>query len=140
MRIDPAAVFAHTVASVPLRMLLVWLAVTFGAVMPVYLQSGFQVFAELGWLALALPFWLIAVAFGSGWWALVATPLVMVLALRIHRFLREDHNLLDLGWIALLAFAITLRMSGDHWPVTLLMLCGLGGLWFYLQQRVRSSN
>ena len=64
MRIDPAAVFAHTLASLPLRVVLVWVAVAFGAVMPGYLQSGCQVLAELGWLALALPFWLLAISRG----------------------------------------------------------------------------
>ena len=112
MRIDHAAVSAHTLASLPLRVVLVWVAVAFGAVMPVYLQSGFQVLAELGWLALALPFWLLTVAVGSGWCALMAILLLVLLALRMHSFLHEDHNLLDLGSISLLAFAITLRMSG----------------------------
>jgi hypothetical protein len=117
MRIDPSSIFLHTIASVPLRVLLGWLAGTLGAFTPVFLQAGIEAWGIIHWQFLFFPFYLFLIAFFSGWWGLVAVPLLIAFGWKLLSFMREDSDLLDLAWLFLLSFLITIRCSGDHWPL-----------------------
>lgn len=137
MRIDPPAVFLHTMASVPLRMGLVWLAALAGSFSPLLLAEGMDAFEVLRWHAILLPFYLVIIARASGWWAFVAVPLVFVLAWRVLVYLRDDGFSLDLLWIFLLAFLISIRASAGAWPVA--VVCAAVGIGLALRIKCRST-
>jgi hypothetical protein len=79
------------------------------------------------------------IARSSGWWALIAVPLFLLLIWRIRDYLHSDHSLWDLYWITLLTSAVMLRTSQDRWLYASSVLGALALLGWYLQ-KVRAGG
>lgn len=137
MRIDPSAVYLHTLASTPLRIGLAWMIGTLGAYAPIIIRHGFETFEVIQWQFLFFPFYLFICAMMSGWWGLVAVPLLLVLAWRLLVFVRDDGSKFELLWIFLLSFLISIRTSEEAWPFAALL--ALGGIVFVIEQQRRST-
>lgn len=124
---DQPTVWAHTLASVPRRFLAAWLVGALGTAAPAALRDLGD-FIEMGWVFIpAWPLLVFLFAMGSGWWGLIAVPLLFVLAWHMLRFVQDDHP--D-GVMAAKIFAIAylagIRASGDLWPVAVLPLAMVG--------------
>ena len=133
MRIDPTEVFTHTIASIPLRVCLAWMAGTLGAFTPIFIGHGFGTFGIIGWQLLFFPFYLFLVSLLSGWWAYIAFPLLIVLIWRLFVFLREESTS-ELFWMFIMPFLIGIRVSGQAWPLAAL-LAGVAIFFFMRRQR-----
>jgi hypothetical protein len=115
MRIDPIEVFSSALAITPLRILIAWLAGSVGAFLPAILGSGLDATAFLGWQIGFFPFYLLVVVLNSGWWAVVAMPMIIVLAFKMLMFLRNDNEGSDLIIIFSLSYFISIRMIDANW-------------------------
>ena len=134
MRVDPSAVFLHTLASTPLRIGLAWIIGTLGSIAPIFIRHGFESFGLIQWQFLFLPFYLFLIAMMSG---CVAVPLVIVFAWRLLVFLRDEGSRMELFWIFILPFLIGIRTSEDAWPFAALL--ALGPIVFVIEQQRRSA-
>ena len=119
---DQPTVWANTLASVPRRFLAAWLVGALGTAAPATLRDLGDVF-EMWWgFILAWPLFLFLFAMGSGWWGLIAVPLLLVLAWHMFRFVQDDQP--D-GVMAAKIFAIAylagIRASGDHLLLAVLL-------------------
>lgn len=121
MRLDPLDIVAHTALSLPIRVLIVWVVGTLGAFCPLLFGYGFDAFAGLGWQMMFFPLYLFILAVASGWWAFVAVPLLLPLAWKGIRFIREDNTPHELHWIFILAYGIGIRASHERWMVAALV-------------------
>ena len=134
MRTEAAAVFFHTVGSVPLRMGIAWIIGTLGVLVPSFIGHGPLSLAEIGYQFLFFPLILLAITILSGWWSFVAVPLLAILAWRVHCFLRDEGSTIELYWIFALPFLICIRLSGNAWPVAAALI---GVVSFFVLRRQR---
>ena len=134
MRIDPTSVFIHTIASLPLRLLLAWVVGTLGAFTPLLIRHGVEAFGVAHFQAIFFPFYLLVVAISSGWWSFISIPLLLVFAWHFVTFIREEGYAFNLLWIYLLPFLITIHVSSDSWQWAAL-LAGVCLAFTILRQR-----
>lgn len=113
MRIDPAAVFVHTLASLPARVAVVWIVGALGAFSPILFRDGgfgnIDVF--LGQLAF-LPVYLLWATL-DGWWTLLTLPLLLAFLWHAVIFIRDDDSTADLFWIFMPPCLISLPAHGS---------------------------
>ncbi|MCP5537266.1 MAG: hypothetical protein H7A51_13680 [Akkermansiaceae bacterium] len=138
MKWDPSEVFVNSIALTPVRVLAVWVAGSIGAFIPVFIGGGFEALELLAWQVLFFPFYLVIVAFFSGWWGLVAVPLIMVFAYKLIRFMTNDNTGSDLMVILSLSFFITIRV-GYHSSavITSILAVIILGVTYWLTRRDR---
>lgn len=137
MRIDPAAVFAHAMASAPLRAILAWVVMTIGCLAPTLIGHGWDGIENHGGVSSFTPFFLYVAALSTNCWPLSMTILV-VLAWRLIAFLWGEGTS-DLFWMFLLPFLICIGFSDDAWPYAALLALLASGL-FYRYQRLLSET
>ncbi len=134
MRVDPTAVFFHTIASMPLRVSLDRVVGTLGAFTPIFIQDGFESIEIIRWQFLFFPFYLFLIALFSGWWSFVAIPLLITFCWRVLVFMRDEGSTIELFWIFILPFLIGIRASTDAWPFAA-FLAGMSIFFVIRQQR-----
>ena len=116
MKIDPVEVCSNALAVTPLRLLAVWLAGAFGSFLPLLIVGGVDSFGSLGLQILLFPAYLFFVAFASGWWALIAVPLILVLSYKMLLFVVNDNTGSDLMVIFTMSYWIGIRVACyTHW-------------------------
>ena len=111
MKWDPPEVFINAIALTPVRLIAAWVAGSIGAFIPIFIGGGFEALDLLAWQLLFFPFYLAVVAFFSGWWALIAVPLIMIFSYKLFRFMTNDNTGSDLMVMLSLAFLITIRVG-----------------------------
>lgn len=114
MKWDPAEVFVNAIAITPIRLLVAWLAGSVGAFLPAVIGRGADAFEFLGWQIAFFPFYLVIMAFMSGWWGVIAVPLILVVAYKLCRFMISDNTGSELMVILTLAFLIAIRSGLDE--------------------------
>ena len=124
MKYDPVEVFVNAIAITPIRFLFAWLAGSFGSFLPGVLSDGKDAFEILAWQIFLFPFYLVVVAFMSGWWGVVAVPLILVVSYKLCRFMINDNTGSDLMVIFLLTYLIAMRV-GLHSSMILTSICGV---------------
>jgi hypothetical protein len=119
MPVDPVDVFGHALALAPVRLALACVVAGVGGYLPltvdVYrLFVGRGGFPEgLGWAVLASPVYLFLVAATSGWWSLVALPLLLGLAYQVVTLPARDDLPSGLMIILTLAYWTAIRQADD---------------------------
>ena len=119
MPVDPADVFGQALALAPVRLALAWVVAGVGGYLP-RLADIFHLFIVdgglpdgLGWTVLASPLYLFSVAAASGWWCLVALPLLLGLAYQVVTLPTRDDLPSGLMLILTLAHWIAIRQAPD---------------------------
>lgn len=134
MRIDPSSVFVHSTLALPARILLLWILISLGVLVSVFIGSGFGAFEGFSFIFLGLPFFLLTVAIFSGWWSLIAIPLLIALFWTGIRYLREEGSPSSLLRIFLFSLLITIRFSQDLWLLAALIAIGTTFLIFKIDR------
>jgi hypothetical protein len=124
MKFDPVDICANAIAITPIRFLFAWLAGSMGSFLPVVFSDGKDAFEILAWQTFMFPFYLVVVAFMSGWWGVIAVPLILVVAYKLCRFMINDNTGSDLMVIFLLTYLIAIR-GGLHSSMFLTSICGV---------------
>ena len=119
---DLPTVWADTIRSVPRRFMTAWVLGALGTAAPAAMRDLGDVI-EMGlFFALGWPLALFLFAMGSGWWGLIAVPLLLVLAWHMFRFVQDDSPDGDAAFKVLaIAYLAGIRASGDHWPMAVLI-------------------
>ncbi len=115
MRIDPIEVLGSVLAITPVRLLAAWLAAGLGGFTPVVVSKGFTAFEDFGWWMVFFPFNLFFTALNSGWWALAAVPLILVMSFRMIRFLFNENAGSDLLVIFALGYFVAISAADPAW-------------------------
>jgi hypothetical protein len=125
MRVDPLDIFSHTIVSLPARLVFAWALGTAGAFVPILIGNGFGAFEVIRWQFLFFPIYLFVLPLLSGWWGVLGLPLLVAFAWRIIVFLREESDVVDLGWIFILPFLIGIRATGERWPIAAIVAAAI---------------
>ena len=132
MRIDPAAILAHTTASIPVRTILAGIVMTAGCLTPTLIGHGLEGIEDQGGVLAFSPFFLVLNAMLTDSWPLSVT-LLFILAWRTVVFARGE-GLNELFWIYVLPFLMSSSSCGDAEPLAwLLVALGIG--FFLCHQR-----
>ena len=118
--------------SLPARLGLAWLAASLGAVAPIVVNDPAHALDYLPWQGAFMPFYLALMAAASGWWSIIAFPLLFVQAWHVIRFMCRERPLLDLLRIAVVAYPISIRGCEVIWPYGLVVAwlgCSSSSLW-----------
>jgi len=118
MRIDPVEVCSNALTITPLRLMAVWLAGALGSFLPLLISGGVDGVGALGLHLPLFPVYLFVIAFASGWWALIAVPLILILSYKMLRFVVNDNAGSDLIFIFTISYWIGIRPAlHSHWII-----------------------
>lgn len=124
IKYDPAEVFVSALSITPVRFLCAWLAGSLGMFLPLLLSEGRGALELLMWQILMFPFQLVIVAFMSGWWGVVAVPLILVVAYKLCRFMINDNTGSDLMVVFLMTYLIAVK-QGLESSLILTLVCSV---------------
>ena len=88
-----------------------WIAVIFGAFLPLLCSYGLDAFEDIGWFIVFMPLQTFFTATLSGWWTFIAIPLLLVLIFKSYKFMLSDNTDSELMVILLLAYLATADFS-----------------------------
>ena len=138
MKIDSTETLLNVLDSTVVRFIIVCLVCTFGAAFPIIIQiiHGGPIhenYIHLGsWMFIFFPFYISIVACVTGWWAMIAGPLALVLVYRIFMYLKDDVTHVELVNLFTISFYSTLIVVNPHWITGIIVAGGLGYLCFRL--------
>lgn len=139
--IDLVDTLYGAMASMPLRVLAIIFACSAGLTLPLliqcaYLENSHGMLEGIGWAIAIFPVYIGTVAIISGWWAIVAIPLLLVLAVRSLLFLRNDLPPSELLVIATITYFCTITAASPHWVTAIVV----GSLLAYLSYRWKKND
>jgi len=138
MKIDPVETLLGALEFTPIKFIIVCLVCTFGAAFPILIQIMWggpihENYIHLGgWMFIFFPFYISIVACVTGWWALIAAPLALILVYRIFMYLKDDVTHFELVNLFTISYYSTLIVVNPHWFTGLVVAGGLGYLCFRL--------
>jgi len=124
------SIFDH----VAIKIIVVCLVCTLGVAFPILIQIIYggpihENYIHLGGrVFIFFPFYISIVASTTGWWALIAGPISVVLIYRIILYLRDDRTHIEILNLFTLSFYSTLIVVNPHWITGLIVAGGLGYL------------
>ena len=131
MRFDIPSVFLHSFASLPARIFGLWIVGTLGIFIPVFISSGLSAFEIVGFQLLFFPIYLFIASLVSGWWSLIAVPLLIAIVWTSISYLRDEGPPSALIRIFLFSFLIGIGASRDRWPIAALI--AIGGIYLTIK-------
>ena len=145
MPIDPADVFGQALALAPVRLALAWVVAGVGGYLPRLLDvrylghESIGASEDLGWAVLMSPLYLFGVAAISGWWCVVALPLILVLAYRVVTLPMRDDLPSGLMIILTLSYWVAIG-SAKSIPLGIWLGVVLVGLTYKVVKRAAANN
>ena len=126
---NPIAFLAH---SVPGRMALSWIAGALGISAAAVFGHGIHAFVVIFVAAPLFPVYVLTVALTSGWWSIVAIPLLLVVAFIIRSYLHEESCPGALQTVFVACYLISIRLGDEN----VLQVAAIGVLlcWLLLQR------